>query len=105
LTNCLPNYAAYEKKQYKKKAKFLEKYQQLEQRVQEAEKQTVSSAISYIAISKTKGLKAIESPQRPKAGLSDPLYFEGDKAEWRGWKLEIENKLSKDSQILGDELF
>jgi hypothetical protein len=82
----------------------LEKYQQLEQQVQEAEKQTVSSATPYTAIPEPEGLKAIESPQRPKPRLSDPPYFEGDKAEWKGWKLEMENKLSKDSQVLDDEL-
>jgi hypothetical protein len=82
----------------------LEKYQQLEQRVQEAEKQAVSSATPYTAIPEPEGLKAIESPQRPKPRLPDLPYFEGDKAEWRDWKLEMENKLSKDSQILGNEL-
>jgi hypothetical protein len=64
-----------------KKAKFLEKYQQLEQQVQKTEKQTVSSATPYTAISEPKGLKAIKSPQRPKPRLPDLLYFEGNKAE------------------------
>jgi hypothetical protein len=83
----------------------LKKYQQLEQRVQKAEKQAVSSAIPYTAIPEPEGLKAIKSPQRPKPRLLDPPYFEENKAEWRGWKLEMENKLSDDSQILDDELF
>jgi hypothetical protein len=82
----------------------LEKYQQFEQRVQEAEKQAVSFATPYTVIPEPKGLKAIESPQRPKPRLPDPSYFEEDKAEWRSWKLEMENKLSKDSQVLGNEL-
>jgi hypothetical protein len=87
-----------------REAKFLEKYQQLEQRVQEAEKQAVSFATLYTAIPEPEGLKAIESPQRPKPRLPDPPYFEGNKAEWRGWKLKMENKFSKDSQVLDDEL-
>jgi hypothetical protein len=82
----------------------LEKYQQLEQQVQETEKQAVSSAIPYTTIPEPEGLKAIKSPQRSKPRLPDPPYFEGDKAEWRGWKLKMENKLLKDSQVLGDEL-
>jgi hypothetical protein len=83
----------------------LKKYQQLEQRVQEAEKQAVSSATPYTAIPEPEGLKAIKSPQRPKPRLPDLPYFEKNKAEWRNWKLKMENKLSKDSQILGNELF
>jgi hypothetical protein len=82
----------------------LEKYQQLEQRVQEAEKQAVSFATLYTAIPEPKGLKAIKNPQRPKPRLPDPPYFEENKAEWRSWKLKMENKLSEDSQVLGDEL-
>jgi hypothetical protein len=82
----------------------LEKYQQLEQRVQEAEKQAVSSVTLYTAIPEPKGLKVIKSPQRPKPRLPDPPYFEENKAEWRGWKLKMENKFSKNSQVLGNEL-
>jgi hypothetical protein len=82
----------------------LEKYQQLEQRIQEAEKQAVSFATPYTTIPEPKGLKAIKSSQRPKPRLPDPSYFEENKAEWRGWKLEMENKFSKDSQILSDKL-
>jgi hypothetical protein len=82
----------------------LEKYQQFEQRVQKAEKQAVSFATLYTAIPEPEGLKAIKSSQRPKPRLPDPPYFEKNKAEWRGWKLEMENKFSKDSQVLGNEL-
>jgi hypothetical protein len=64
-----------------KEAKFLKKYQQLEQRVQEAEKQAVSFATPYTTIPEPEGLKAIKSPQRPKPRLSDPPYFEENKAE------------------------
>jgi hypothetical protein len=64
-----------------KKAKFLKKYQQLKQRVQKAEKQTVSSATPYTTIPEPEGLKAIKSSQRPKPRLSDLPYFKGDKAE------------------------
>jgi hypothetical protein len=49
-------------------------------------------------------MKAIKSTQRPKTKLPDPPYFEEDKAEWRSWKLEMENKSLKDSQILNNEL-
>jgi hypothetical protein len=73
----------------------LEKYQQLEQRVQEAEKQTVSFATLYTVISEPKGLKAIENPQKPKPTLSDPPYFEGNKAERKGWKLEIKKNYQR----------
>jgi hypothetical protein len=82
----------------------LKKYQQLEQRVQEAEKQTVSFATLYTTIPEPEGLEAIESPQRPKPRLPDFPYFEGNKAEWRGWKLKIENKFSENFQVLGNKL-
>jgi hypothetical protein len=48
-------------KAIQKEAKCLEKYQQFEQRVQEAKKQIVSFAIPYTAISEPEGLKAIKS--------------------------------------------
>jgi hypothetical protein len=58
-----------------KKAKFLEKYQQLEQRVQEAEKQTISSTTLYTAIPKSKGLKAIKKSPETQAQASRPSIF------------------------------
>jgi hypothetical protein len=58
----LTELSSIRKKAIQKKAKFLEKYQQFEQQVQKAKKQTVSSATLYTVIPEPEGLKAIESP-------------------------------------------
>jgi hypothetical protein len=43
----------------------------------------------------------IGTQYRPRPRLPDPALFEGTKSLWRGWKLEMENKLQEDAEALG----
>lgn len=42
--------------------------------------------------------------QRPRPRLPDPALYEGKKSTWRGWKLEMENKLHEDADALGSSM-
>ncbi|KAF6802564.1 pol-like protein, partial [Colletotrichum plurivorum] len=86
-----------------REAELLQLVQQLKEKAYQQDKsQTVKTIVSDGPTLEVRGTK--ESLTRPKPKLPDVPQFDGNRAEWRGWKLEMENKLAEDADALGNEL-
>lgn len=91
------------------KEEFRLKLQAIETTVHDRRTNTTPLTPSGLSTSTPQEEVSIPVPEekptrRPRPRLPDPALYEGKKSTWRGWKLEMENKLHEDGDALGSSM-